>query len=239
MKKCIKCNRIYNDSLSFCEQCGERLVESNEILDNNTGNEESFVNNNTVNNKKKSNKGCIIALVIGIVLMIVIFIVGLLVFVGLIGVATQEGYNDINENWENIIEDSYNDENSNQYQLDVPFTFDDLEITIGSEYSFSTVDNMYSEYNGQSVVRIPITVKNLSSETHSLNMFYITYYGSQGSQLDGVNYYFDDAIESAGDLRTDASYTKYCYLLYDGDGTYTIELDDWYDKISIDIEVSR
>lgn len=132
-----------------------------------------------------------------------------------------------------------NSTESTDYSVNKAFTFDELEITISDDYDFDTIDNIYSEYDNQTVIKVPVTVKNLKDETHSLNMFYYSFFGSQGTELDSVASYFDDSIDFAGDLRKDASYTKYFYILYDGDGTYTIEFDDWTNKISIDIEVTK
>ncbi len=128
---------------------------------------------------------------------------------------------------------------NNEYKVDVPFVFDDLEITISSDYTFSKINNTYSEYNNKAVVRIPVTIKNLKNETHSLNMFYYSLYGSKGIELGTVASYFDDSIDYSGKLKTGASQTKYFYLLYDGDGIYSIEFDDWVQKINIDINVVK
>lgn len=132
-----------------------------------------------------------------------------------------------------------NNGSKKEYKLNEPFKFDDLEITISSNYEFSSIDNEYSEHNNNPVVKIPVTVKNLKNETHSLNMFYYTFLGSKGTELDNVSSYFDDCIDHAGDLRQDASYTKYFYLLYDGDGTYTIEFDNFHNKINFDISITK
>lgn len=132
------------------------------------------------------------------------------------------------------------DENkSNVYGLNGKFSFDDLEITIGNEISYDVINNRYSENNGKTVVKLPITVKNLKNETHSLNMFYYKAFGSQGTQIDTFGYYFDNSIDEAGELRSNASYTKYIYLLYDGNGTYAIEFDNWKDKITVEFEVNK
>lgn len=125
------------------------------------------------------------------------------------------------------------------YAVDKMFVFDDLEITISSDYSFTTVNNQFSEYNGQDVIKIPVTIKNIKDETHSLNMFFYELYGSQGTQLSDVSSYFDDCIDFAGDMRTGASYTKYFYLIYDGDGLYTIEFDNYSQKITIDLNIKK
>lgn len=132
------------------------------------------------------------------------------------------------------------DKEKEKYALGKAFKFDDLEITIGSEFTYTIVDNKYSDHHQKEVIKIPVTVKNLSEETHGLNMFYYDFYGSKGTELDSVSAYFsEDSVDFAGDLRTDASYTKYFYVLYDGDGTYTIEFNDFSEKVSIDFEVKK
>ena len=156
---------------------------------------------------------------------------------------SNQNNNNNNSQENNNQNNNNNQENNNskqpEYKLDTPFTFDDLEITIGSEYSFDTIANQFSDYNGQSVVKVPITVKNLKDETHSLNMFYYSLFGSQGTELDEVSAYFDDTVDYAGDLRSGASYTKYLYFLYDGNGTYAIEFNNWSDKVELEFEITK
>lgn len=129
-----------------------------------------------------------------------------------------------------------------EYELGKAFKFDDLEITVGTEFTYTVVDNEYSDHHQAEVIKIPVTVKNLKEETHGLNMFYYQFYGSKGTQVDTVAALFsenNDSVDFAGDLRTDASYTKYFYVIYDGDGKYTVEFNNFSEKISIDFEVKK
>ena len=156
-----------------------------------------------------------------------------------------------NSNYNNSNNTSYNNNNSNAstnatkkatkkvYNFDETFVFDDLEITIGSGYSFVTIQNRYSEKNGATVVKLPVTVKNLSNDTHGLNMFYYDIYGSTGTEVASANAYFDEALAYAGDLRSGASYTKYMYFIYDGNGKYAIEFDDWSTKVTAEFEITK
>lgn len=64
-------------------------------------------------------------------------------------------------------------------------------------------------------------------------------FGSKGTELKTVSAYFNDCVDHAGNLRTGSSYTKYFCFLYDGDGIYSIEFDDWENKITIDINVKK
>lgn len=149
-------------------------------------------------------------------------------------------FNSINKIPDNAL-DNNNSEFPNEkiYGFNETFIFDDLEITIGNNYSFDKVDNRYSDYNKQTVIKLPITVKNLSNETHSLNMFYYDVYGSNGVEVETLGSYFDDDINHAGNLRNGASYTKYMYIQYDGDGTYALEFDDYSTKINVEFEIVK
>ena len=117
--------------------------------------------------------------------------------------------------------------------------FDDLELSFG-EYSFTEVKNKYSEYYGETVVKIPVTVTNLSNEAHSLNMFYFSTFGTSGAESESVWVYFDDDVANAKDLLPGKSYTKYFHILYDGDGVYTIVFDNlWFDEKIVEIDVVK
>jgi hypothetical protein len=209
-------------------------IENNQFQQNN----QLQQNNQTKNDKKTS---LIIGIAIGVPLAIIILINIIAFTHGFVSAINNaiENSNYNNSSSSDYEDTTTTDDNGNKYKLNSAFTFDDLEITIKDEYSFDTINNKYSENYGQTVVKIPITIKNLKNETHSLNLFYISFFGSQGAETDSIWFYFDDAVENAGDLRTGASYTKYLYLLYDGDGTYTVEFDNWTEKIDIDIDVKK
>lgn len=125
------------------------------------------------------------------------------------------------------------------YGYNETFVFDDLEITIGDNYTFDVVKNRYSDYNNQTAVKLPITVKNISNDTHGLNMFYYDIYGTNGVEVENFSAYFDNNIEYAGDLRSGASYTKYLYFQYDGDGTYAIEFDNYSTEVDVEINITK
>ncbi len=128
---------------------------------------------------------------------------------------------------------------NNKYGLGDTFVFDGLELTLDTEYSFVTVKNRYSEQNGKPVIKLGVNVKNVSSEKNHLNMFYYDLFGSQGTELDGVSSYFDNAIDDAGDLKPEASYKAYFYILYDGDGKYSIDFDNYSQELSVEFSVTR
>ena len=147
-------------------------------------------------------------------------------------------FNDYDYNYDSDDDNDTNDSNK-VYGFNETFTFDGLEITIGSDYTFTTVKNQFSEYNNKPAIKIPVTVKNISGETHSLNSFDYDLFGSLGTELDKINYYFDNSIDQAGELKNGASYTKYFYLLYDGDGTYSIEFDNYSEEKEVEFNIIK
>ena len=117
--------------------------------------------------------------------------------------------------------------------------FDELRLTFG-EYSFTEVNNKYSEYHKKPIVKIPVTVENISGSPHSLNMFYYTVFDSSGVESADVGYYFTDDISQGGELLSGKSYTKYFHIVYDGDGVYTIVFDNMlFEKKTVEISVKK
>lgn len=154
-----------------------------------------------------------------------------------------------NTNNSSILEPSNNEKNnpldeipvtsSGAYKLGDTFVFDGLEITLDTTYSFTKVNNRYSDKNGSSVIKLGANVKNVSSEKKHLNMFYYDFFGSKGIELDGVSSYFDNAIDNAGDLKPGASYKAYFYILYDGDGKYSIDFDNYSEELSVEFDIVK
>lgn len=125
------------------------------------------------------------------------------------------------------------------YTLGETFKFDDLEITLGKNYSFNKVDNQFSDDHQKDVLKVPVTVKNLKNETHGLNTFYYSFYGSKGTKANNAGFYFDDSIDSAGDSISGATQESSFYMIFDGDGKYTVEFSNFFDKITVEFDVKK
>lgn len=117
--------------------------------------------------------------------------------------------------------------------------FDGLELTFASDYTFTTLDNEFSDKNGSTVIKIGVNVKNISSEKNSLNMFFYDLFGSKGTELESVTAYFDDTVDFAGDLKPGASYDTYFYILYDGDGDYSIDFDNYTEQETVEFSIKK
>ena len=117
------------------------------------------------------------------------------------------------------------------------FVFDNLEITFINETEWVILDNEFDENHGADVLRIPMTVKNISEETYGLDSASYTIYGPKGTQLDLVNFYFDNNVSDAGDMRSGAVQDTNMYVLYDGDGDYYIEFEELFTLAETKVEV--
>ena len=73
-------------------------------------------------------------------------------------------------------------------------------------------------------------------------MFDYQLFGSKGTELKDVATYFydaDDVVDYAGDLKPGASYKVYFYILYDGDGKYSIDFDNYEEEASVEFDVTK
>lgn len=186
------------------------------------------------------------------IVLIVLGAVGFFILIGVVG-CTAAIVSTINEAEEktnsnanstdndsifDFFEDDYDDDDKD-YKLGDTFKFDGFEITLDPSITFTKISNRYSEKNGQQVIRVKANIKNVGSEKGSLNMFFFEFFGSKGTELDSVASYFDDTVDYAGELRPGASYDKYFYILYDGDGTYEIEFDNYTEEVSVEFNVTK
>ena len=171
----------------------------------------------------------------GISLIILIVIIILVVFV-LFAVFSNNGTNKNSKSSSSTITSTLT---TKSYGLGDTITFDGLELTFDSTYSFATIINQFSDYNGSPVIKLGVNVKNISSEKNHLNMFYYDSFGSQGIELDNISAYFDDSIDHAGDLKANASYKTYFYILYDGNGNYSIDFNNYSQEMSVEFNVTK
>lgn len=128
------------------------------------------------------------------------------------------------------------------YKLGETFTMADFEVTLGSSYSIVKINNQFSDKNGKDVVKVPITIKNVGSETTDFPL-YINYYGSKGTEVDDPTYFFDDSLSTSSKLRPGASQSGYLYFMYDGNGIYGLDFEELFswsdDTISVEFEVTK
>lgn len=131
--------------------------------------------------------------------------------------------------------DNVSDTKSKTYGLGDTITFNGLELTFDTTYSFDVVEStIVTDYNGD-YVKLGVKIKNVSNEKNSLSVFNYQFFGSKGTQLTGIAGYFNDSIEHLGDLKSGASKKLYFYIPYDGNGNYSIDFND----LSVEFNVTK
>ena len=119
------------------------------------------------------------------------------------------------------------------------FTFGEFEITIGNTYTFTSINNTYSQYYCKDIVKVPVTLKNIGTTNSHLNMFYHKYYGPSTKELPKLGSYFSSDSLDYGYLDPNESQVKYLYLLYDGDGKYKIEFDNYKEEKTVYLNIKK
>jgi len=98
-----------------------------------------------------------------------------------------------------------------------------IELSLGTDVFWGLVDNSRSDNYGETVFAIPVTIRNMSTQTGGLNQFDFSFFCPDGLRLDSVGSFFDHDIAREGNIRSGASQTGLFYFLYVGDGEYVIE----------------
>ena len=88
-------------------------------------------------------------------------------------------------------------------------------------------------------IKIPITITNIGNKSSKLSPLVYEVYTPFNKTAKNINAYFEDNIDSAQELKEGESYTKYIYVLYDGDGAYKIKFTNQNKEIIIKLEISK
>lgn len=129
---------------------------------------------------------------------------------------------------------------SKELTYDDEFEFDGYTVVFSPNYSFDKVSNQYSDLNNSDVVVFTLTVTNNNTETGMINPFYISLFGTSGSELDDCSAYFDnDLLFGTGKIRSGATADATLHALYDGDGDYYVEFDNFSEKVEVKLPVVK
>ncbi len=112
------------------------------------------------------------------------------------------------------------------YYLGESFIFEGFQIKIHDKYYITKIDNKYSTYNGKEVIKIPVTIKNITNKNNSFNIYKYKIYGPTMNELDEVAQYFNEGLFYTKDLKPNEEKTKYLYFLFDYNGKYLIKFED-------------
>lgn len=120
-------------------------------------------------------------------------------------------------------------------------TFDGFELTLGKNYSIITVDNVSSSNYGKEVIKLPVTVKNVSATGDHLNMFYYDYYAPDGSKIDSLRNDFGSRYDAIDYVHVDSGDSKlqYFYIAYSGNGKYEIKFHNYKEDKAISFTINK
>ena len=125
------------------------------------------------------------------------------------------------------------------YFLGESFVFEGFQITIHDKFSIVRIDNKYSTYNGKAVIKLPVTIKNITNKSNSFNIYKYKIFGPNMNELDEVAQYFDEGLFYTKDLKPGEEKTKYLYFLFDYNGKYLIKFEDEYGIKNIVLNVYK
>jgi len=83
-----------------------------------------------------------------------------------------------------------------------------------------------TDRDGDDVIGIPVTLKNIGDETGKLSSASYKFFGPDGTEVDGARGLRDYDIWSQGDMRPQATQDGYFVIEYAGDGEYVIEFSE-------------
>lgn len=113
------------------------------------------------------------------------------------------------------------------YHLGDSFNYNGFEITLGNEYKkvpFSVND----------AITVPITITNKNSSTTELKLSF-TLFNPNGSEGRLINGGLKDT-NSSTKMQSEGKIEDVIYFVYEGEGTYTLEIND--SKTSIELPIT-
>ena len=130
--------------------------------------------------------------------------------------------------------------NVSNISLGTDFMFDNVSMNVGSDYSYSTIVNEDTIYNGRIVISIPITIINNKNSDYYFNPNAYYLYGPNENELNNVSKYFSNtSVDYSEVLKPNNSFVKYIYMLFDGNGQYIIRFKNQDEVININFVINK
>lgn len=225
--------------IEYCKYCGRKITKSDNVCPGCGGRIEeestSSINQNDINRPYTSSKKRDFKIALLLMIPAFLFVVFPFLIAFIVGMADLD--TEISSLKEETKEEIEDDEDT--IGFNEKFIFDDLVISFGSEYEFVSVENTITGVNETQAIKIPITITNIGNKSSKLSPLVYEVYTPFNKTAKNINAYFEDNIDSAQELKEGESYTKYIYVLYDGDGAYKIKFTNQNKEIIIKLEISK
>jgi hypothetical protein len=114
---------------------------------------------------------------------------------------------------------------------------DGMEITFGAEAEWFYQDNSISSLYEQYMIKISVHLVNISDDVNYYNALYNSWYDTTGNQIQMYMSLQDDDINSMGSMLSGAESDYYLYIPYLGDGKYTLIVNDFETKVTLEFDI--
>ena len=131
-----------------------------------------------------------------------------------------------------------------QVSLGDTFTYEGIEVKLAGSYSLVTVTGDYAtSHQGQTFIKIPAAVTNVSDERNSFKFTNCYFYDNNGIETDYAGTSINELaqlsdgsfassdITRIGNMRQGAQVDAFMLLEYTGDGTYYVEFVDNFELV--------
>lgn len=109
-------------------------------------------------------------------------------------------------------------------------TFEGFKMTFGKNFEIvKDTKSTYSSNYGKDVIKLPVTVENVSATSDHLNMYHYDFYGPDGETIASLRSDFGSAVDAIDYVHVSRGNSKvqYFYIEYKGDGKYTIKFHNY------------
>ena len=128
-----------------------------------------------------------------------------------------------------------------EFTLGETFEFDGFEVTIGDDISWGTITDKWTDNRvGEAYFFVPITATNHGDETHGL-AWHFNIFNPNGITSERILHYIDaEDFSETGPVRAGATINSYIHFLFEGNGDYVIEFNNWdVNNVEVIFNVSR
>lgn len=133
-----------------------------------------------------------------------------------------------------------NKQSKTTFTLGETFTFDNLDLTFSPDIVYTRLNNYGDQYHKHEMFIMPVTITNKGSKPNMLSFLSYECYCPNGSEAKNLSaYYYDDptSVDWGGNIQSGVTATRNLYFLYGGDGSYSLVLDNYSTKLTVNFNV--
>ncbi len=191
---------------------------------------------------KAAGIGALVSVILNIISIIVVFMIGVASTKSIIDDTKTQIDTEYKDTDNDDTSDSKKDDNK-EFSAGEKFMYGNFEIVVGKDYTFDTVNNEFSNDNGKTVIKVPITVKNTGTMENCFAAFDYTLFDPNGEKISDLGLNFKDSVVRAGSeescLTQNKSFSTNIYVEYTENGSYKIKFKSFSNSAQVSINVSK